>query len=62
MLLRQCSGGSVVGFLPFAISMLWFAGFTLLMLVIRGFAEGTWIGGVLDVPIAPPMALLTIGI
>ena len=62
VLLRQCSGGSVVGFLPFAISMLWFAGFTLLMLVIRGFAEGTWIGGVLDVPIAPPMALLTIGI
>lgn len=62
VLLRQRSGGSVVGFLPFAISMLWFAGFTLLMLVIRGFAEGTWIGGVLDVPIAPPMAVLTLGI
>tara|TARA_R110002111_G_scaffold250786_1_gene315122 strand:- start:1819 stop:3171 length:1353 start_codon:yes stop_codon:yes gene_type:complete len=42
--------------------MLWFASFTLLMLVIRGFAEGTWIGGVLDVPIAPPMAVMTLGI
>jgi hypothetical protein len=62
VLLRQCSGGSVVGFLPFAISTLWFAGFTLLMLVIRGFAEDTWIGGVLDVPIALPMAVLTLGI
>ena len=62
VLLRQCSGGSVVGFLPFALTMLWFAGFTLLMLVARGFAEGTWIGDVLNVPIAPPMALMTLGI
>lgn len=59
ILLRQSSGGFVVGFLPFVQTMLWFVGLTLFLLLLRGFAEGTWLGGLLDIPIAQPMAVLT---
>lgn len=60
ILLRQQSGGFVVGFLPFAQTMLWLAGMTLALLVLRGFFGGTWIGSVLDVPIARPMTAVTL--
>lgn len=58
ILLRQGSGGFVVGFLAFTQTMLWFAGLTLFLLFLRGFAHDTWIGGLLDIPIAPPIAVL----
>ena len=60
--MRQESGAFVVGFVPLAITLLWFSGITLLLLFLRGFAEGTWIGARLDLPIAPPMAVLTLTI
>lgn len=62
ILLRQSSGGFVVGFLPFAQTMVWFAAITLFLLLLRGYAEDTWVGGLLAVPIARPMAVLTIGL
>ncbi len=62
ILLRQGSGGFVVGFVPLLFTLLWFIGLTVLLLFLRGFAEGTWVGARLDLAIAPPMAVLTLTI
>lgn len=62
ILMRQESGAFVVGFVPLLFTLLWFSGITLLLLFLRGFAEDTWIGARLDLPIAPPMAVLTLTI
>ena len=62
ILLRQGSGGFVVGFLPLLLTLLWFIGMTVFLLFLRGFAEGTWIGARLDLPIARPMAVLALTI
>lgn len=59
ILMRQESGAFVAGFIPLLITLLWFSGITVFLLFLRGFAEGTWIGARLDIPIAPPMAVLT---
>ncbi len=57
MLLRQYSGGRIIGFVALLHALSGLLIYTGVLLFLRGFLTGTAVGSLLDVPIAVPMGL-----